>query len=61
MFTKINLKFKSAPKETVGFQMYSDDKEKLEEIAKNLGLSVSTLLRSLANDVIDGNIILEAK
>lgn len=41
--------------------MYESDKLVFEEKAKSQGLSLSEVLRSLANDYIDGNIELITK
>lgn len=53
---KLNLKHKAEPKYTVGFQLYESDKNAIEAIASHLGVTVSMLMRSLVNDLIDGNI-----
>lgn len=61
MKTKLNLKRKLDNKFNVGFAMYESDKLVFEEKAKSQGLSLSEVLRSLANDYIDGNIELITK
>lgn len=56
MHLKLNLKHKAEPKYTIGLQLYASDKSTLEAMADSMGLSTSMLVRSLINDLLDGNI-----
>lgn len=59
MTTKLNLKHKAESKSNVGVPLYDSDKAALEAIADSMGLSTSMLVRSLINDLLDGNIKVE--
>ena len=49
----LNLKHKDEPKTNISILVYDSDKTKLEEIAKMMGLPLSTIVRSALNDIID--------
>lgn len=53
---KLNIREKDEGKVNVGLVIYYSDKIALDEKARSFGINTSTLLRSLINDVIDGNI-----
>lgn len=53
---KLNIREKDEGKVNVGLVIYYSDKITLDEKARSFGINTSTLLRSLINDVIDGNI-----
>ena len=46
-------------KVNIGVAIYQSDKEAFDKIADDLGITTSILLRSIINDVIDGNITVE--
>lgn len=50
----LNLKHKDEPKTNISILVYESDKIQLEEISKNMGLPLSTIVRSALNDIIDG-------
>ena len=56
---KLNLKNRDEGKVNVGVAIYKSDKDALDRLADNLGITTSLLLRSLINDLIDGNIVIE--
>lgn len=53
---KLNLKTKEEGKINIGCAIYMSDKLALENVANELGVPVSLLLRSAINDIIDGKI-----
>ena len=53
---KLNLRKKNDETEYVGVNIYKSDKQQLTQIAEQLGLKVSDVLRSLINDVVDNKI-----
>ncbi len=56
---KLNLRKKNDETEYVGVNIYKSDKQQLTQIAEQLGLKVSDVLRSLINDVVDNKIKIE--
>lgn len=59
MDTKINLKHKLEEKELMGVKLYVSDKRALEVLANSLGLTTSVLMRSVINDLLEGNIVVK--
>ena len=53
---KVKLHHKNEPKSHLAVYVYDSDKVKVDEIANNLGLSTSNLLRTLVNNLLDGTV-----
>lgn len=49
----INLKPKNETKHNIGVAIYESDKKRLEEYAQSNGMTVSLIVRSLINDLLD--------
>ena len=56
---KLNLRKKNDEIEYCGVMIYKTDKKVLASKAKEQGLKVSDVMRSLINDYVDGNITIE--
>lgn len=56
---KLNLKKKNEARFNIGVSLYDSDKKKLTEYAESKGITVSIVLRSLINDLLDGNLDIE--
>ena len=56
---KLNLRKKNDETEYCGVMIYKIDKKVLASKAKDQGLKVSDVMRSLINDYVDGNITIE--
>ena len=56
---KLNLRKKNDEAEYCGVMIYKTDKKVLASKAKEQGLKVSDVMRSLINDYVDGNITIE--
>lgn len=60
MKTKLNIKpSKDEGKCNIGLVIYHSDKKKLERMAAENGINTTTVLRSLINDYLDGNITID--
>lgn len=56
---KLNLRSKQDDKVSIGVMIYTSDKMAFDAIADQKGISTAMLLRSLINNLVDGNIEVE--
>ena len=56
---KLNLRTKNEEKVSLGVMIYTSDKVAFDAIADLKGISTAMLLRSLVNNLVDGNIDIE--
>lgn len=56
---KLNLRTRDEGKVNIGCSVYMSDKQAFDAVARQLGITTSLLMRSLINDIIDGNITVE--